>query len=190
MEEFETALSWLKAGGLSEILPEMILCGGPVLHDKLLALMEAVWREGEVFRDWRDAVIIPVPKKGNLQSCDNWWGICCREGDGSNYSGTASGDGWRVAARLAVWLSEGIRLCGHDFCGQAVDGEDKRIWGLTVYDFCWSEESLVFGRLIIRPYQLATCTNILPTDSRAVGLQYIRHDCQWTVIQSPVPSVI
>ena len=50
----------------------MILCGGPVLHDKLLALMEAVWREGEVFRDWRDAVIIPVPKKGNLQSCDNW----------------------------------------------------------------------------------------------------------------------
>ena len=41
----------------------------------LLTLMKAIWREGEVFQDWRDAVIIPVPKKGNLQSCDNWRGI-------------------------------------------------------------------------------------------------------------------
>ena len=43
------------------------------MRDKLL--LEAVWREGEVFRDWRDAVIVPVPKKGNLQPCDNWRGI-------------------------------------------------------------------------------------------------------------------
>ena len=28
-----------------------------------------------MFQDWRDPVIIPVPKKGNLQSCDNWRGI-------------------------------------------------------------------------------------------------------------------
>ena len=28
-----------------------------------------------MFRDWRDAVIVPVPKKGNLQSCENWRGI-------------------------------------------------------------------------------------------------------------------
>ena len=75
MEELKTALSRLKvrkAGGLSGILPEMILCGGPALHSRLLTLMEAVWREGEVFKDWKDAVIVPVPKKGNLQSCDNW----------------------------------------------------------------------------------------------------------------------
>ena len=43
------------------------------MRDKLL--LEAVWREGEVFRDWRDAVIGPVPKKGNPQPCDNWSGI-------------------------------------------------------------------------------------------------------------------
>ena len=75
MEELKTALSRLKvtkAGGLSGILPEMILCGGPALHSRLLTLMEAVWRKGEVFKDWKDAVILPVPKKGNLQSCDNW----------------------------------------------------------------------------------------------------------------------
>ena len=74
VEELETALSRLKvkkAGGLSGILPEMILCGGPTLHSRLLTLIEAVWREGEVFKDWKDAVIVPVPKKGNLKSCDN-----------------------------------------------------------------------------------------------------------------------
>ena len=74
MEELETALFQLKtskAGGLSETLPEMILCGGLVLRDKLLSLMKAVWKKAEVFRDWSDAVIVPVPKEGNLQSCDN-----------------------------------------------------------------------------------------------------------------------
>ena len=64
-----------KAGGLSGILPELVLCGGPVLLDRLLALMQIVWREGCVFKDWRDALIVPVPKKGDLQSCDNWCGI-------------------------------------------------------------------------------------------------------------------
>jgi len=28
-----------------------------------------------VFKDWRDALIVPVPKKGDLLSCDNWRGI-------------------------------------------------------------------------------------------------------------------
>ena len=25
--------------------------------------------------DWRDAEIVPIPKKGNLKLCDNWQGI-------------------------------------------------------------------------------------------------------------------
>ena len=28
-----------------------------------------------MFEDWRDALIVPVPKKGDLQFRDNWWGI-------------------------------------------------------------------------------------------------------------------
>ena len=28
-----------------------------------------------MFKDWRDALIVPVPKKGDLQFCDNWQGI-------------------------------------------------------------------------------------------------------------------
>ena len=47
----------------------------PCLHDKLRPLMQAVWRKGEVVGEWRNAVIVPVPKKGNLQSCDYWRAI-------------------------------------------------------------------------------------------------------------------
>ena len=63
MTELEDAMARLKtrkAGGLSGILPELVLCGGPVLLDRLLA---TVWRESCVFKkDWRDAMIVPVPK--------------------------------------------------------------------------------------------------------------------------------
>jgi len=46
-----------------------------VLQDRLLALMNDVWNEGRVVDAWRDALIVPVPKKGNSQSCVNWHGI-------------------------------------------------------------------------------------------------------------------
>lgn len=78
MKELEVAFSWLKmrkAGGLTGIVPELILYGGPVLQDRLLALIKGVWSESRVFSAWRDALIVPAPKKGNLQSCDNWCGI-------------------------------------------------------------------------------------------------------------------
>ena len=64
-----------KAGGLSGILQELVLCGGPVLLNRLLVLMQIVWREGCVFKDWRNALIVPVPKRDDLQSCYNWYGI-------------------------------------------------------------------------------------------------------------------
>ena len=38
-------------------------------------LMQDVWREGKVVDDWKDAVVVPIPKKGNLQLSDNWRGI-------------------------------------------------------------------------------------------------------------------
>ena len=69
-EELEVALSQLKirkADGLSAILLELILFGDSVLRDRLLAFMKDVWNEGRVFNAWRDALIVPVPKKANIQ---------------------------------------------------------------------------------------------------------------------------
>ena len=34
-----------------------------------------VWKEGMVPADWSDAVLIPIPNKGDLSQCDNWRGI-------------------------------------------------------------------------------------------------------------------
>ena len=37
--------------------------------------MELVWSTGSVPADWCNAVVVPVPKKGDLHSCDNLRGI-------------------------------------------------------------------------------------------------------------------
>ena len=41
----------------------------------LTELMNAVWEERCVSQEWANAIIIPIPKKGNLYCCDNWRGI-------------------------------------------------------------------------------------------------------------------
>ena len=37
--------------------------------------MHQVWEEERVPKDWADAILVPVPKVGNLTSCDNRRGI-------------------------------------------------------------------------------------------------------------------
>ena len=34
-----------------------------------------MWSSGSVVSDWRGAEIVPIPKKGDLKSPDNWRGI-------------------------------------------------------------------------------------------------------------------
>ena len=48
--------------------------GGAVLCDRLLGLMQVIWREGEEVADWKNAEIVPLPKKGDFHCCDNWRG--------------------------------------------------------------------------------------------------------------------
>ena len=77
-EELEAALAKMKrckAGGKTGILPELVLFGGTILWDRLLELMQVMWRKGEVVADWKNAAVVPTPKKGDLQHCDNWRGI-------------------------------------------------------------------------------------------------------------------
>ena len=79
-EELESALGKLKngrAGGESGILPEMLkaACEGKEVLELLLELAKDVWRERKVPSDWCDAVLVPIPKKGDLSRCDNCRGI-------------------------------------------------------------------------------------------------------------------
>ena len=64
-----------KAPGKNGILPEMVMgCGGEMLTH-IMDLFSTVWREGRVPAEWRDAILVPIPKKGDLLQCDNWRGI-------------------------------------------------------------------------------------------------------------------
>ena len=84
LEELMTALCKLKngkAGGSSNILPEMVKAAGEevTFQTLLLDLVHTVWEERIVPQDWPDATIIPIPKKGNLKLCANWRGIALLE---------------------------------------------------------------------------------------------------------------
>ena len=79
-EELEEAIGKLKngkAGGKSDILPEMVraACCEEEFLEMLLELIHQAWKEGRVPKDWVDAVLIPIPKKGDHTRCDNWRGI-------------------------------------------------------------------------------------------------------------------
>ena len=64
-----------KAAGESGILPEMVKHAGASFQDALLDLVHKVWQEGAVPQNWRDAGLVPIPKKGDPIQCDNWRGI-------------------------------------------------------------------------------------------------------------------
>ena len=66
-----------KAAGKSGILPEMIktACCDTYVFRTLLNLVHLIWKEGVVPQEWVDAVLVPISKKRNLKSCDNWKGI-------------------------------------------------------------------------------------------------------------------
>ena len=50
----------------------MIMCCDDEFLKQLLSLLHLVCREGSVPSDWVDAVLIPIPKKGDLCDCNNW----------------------------------------------------------------------------------------------------------------------
>ena len=43
--------------------------------DMLTELVSKVWSERRVPQEWVNAILVPIPEKGNLHSCDNWRGI-------------------------------------------------------------------------------------------------------------------
>ena len=79
-EELKKALVEMKngkVGGGSGILHEMLkaACCEDEFLDALMDLVEDVWRESCVPRDWSDVVLVPIPKKWDLSNCDIWRGL-------------------------------------------------------------------------------------------------------------------
>ena len=71
-------------------------------------------------RDWQDAVVFPIPKKGDLKQCDHWLGISLLDVVGKVLGRIVQGRlqviDEKNSSRVTEWVQERTWLCRHDFC--------------------------------------------------------------------------
>ena len=77
-EEIREAIKMLrngKAAGPDEIPAEAIKADLDTAVSVLHSLFGKIWEEGKVPAEWREGLIIKLPKKGDLRECSNYRGI-------------------------------------------------------------------------------------------------------------------
>ena len=65
----------LKAGkspGVGKIPSELLKNGGEVTTTVMTAICQKIWETKEWPKEWTQSLVIPVPKKGNLEQCQNY----------------------------------------------------------------------------------------------------------------------
>ena len=74
-EEVEAAVKALKMGksiGVDNISADLVQAGGEAMIDILTAICNKIWKTGEWPTTWTQTLVITLPKKGNLQLCQNY----------------------------------------------------------------------------------------------------------------------
>ena len=74
-EEVEIAVASLKKGQsarVDNIPAELVQAGGETMVDVLTEICNRIWRTGEWPTPWTQSLIMTLPKKGNLQLCQNY----------------------------------------------------------------------------------------------------------------------
>ena len=74
-DEVELAVRKLKKGksaGADNILGELIQAGGDPVISILTNMCNKIWQTGEWPTPWTQSLVITLPKKGNLQMCQNY----------------------------------------------------------------------------------------------------------------------
>ena len=74
-EEVEAAATLLKPGksaGVDSIPAELLQADGETMIDALLNICNKIWQTGEMPTSWTQSLVITLPKKGNLQQCQNY----------------------------------------------------------------------------------------------------------------------
>ena len=74
-EEVEIAVASLKKGksaGVDNIPANLFQAGGETMIDVLTEICNRIWRTGGWPTPWTQSLIITLPKKGNLQLCQNY----------------------------------------------------------------------------------------------------------------------
>ena len=74
-EEVATAVKALKKGktpGVDNIPAELIQAGGDSMIDTLTNICNKIWQTGQWPTPWTQSLIVTIPKKSNLQLCQNY----------------------------------------------------------------------------------------------------------------------
>ena len=61
-----------KSAGMDNIPAQLVQAGGEAMIDILTAICNKIWRTGEWPTTWTQSLVITLPKKGNLQLCQNY----------------------------------------------------------------------------------------------------------------------
>ena len=61
-----------KSAGVDNIPAELVQAGGEPMIDTLLSICNKIWQTGEWPTPWTKSMVITLPKKGNLQQCQNY----------------------------------------------------------------------------------------------------------------------
>ena len=74
-KEVEAAVQSLKKGksaGIENIPEELVQADGEDVITTLMAICNKIWQTGEWPTPWTQSLVITLPKKGNLQQCQNY----------------------------------------------------------------------------------------------------------------------
>ena len=74
-EEVEAAVKSLKKGksaGADNVPAELVQAGGEAMISALLTICNKIWQTGEWPTPWTQSLVITLPKKVNLQLCQNY----------------------------------------------------------------------------------------------------------------------
>ena len=61
-----------KSAGVDNIPAELVQAGGEDVITTLTTICNKIWQTGEWPKPWTQSLVITLPKKGNLQPCQNY----------------------------------------------------------------------------------------------------------------------
>ncbi|VDP50667.1 unnamed protein product [Schistosoma curassoni] len=90
IEELSMAIRQIKSGkaaGPDSIPAEALKADVPVTARILHILFNKIWYEEQVPKDWKEVLLVKIPKKGDLSHCDNYSGITLLSMPGKVFNG-------------------------------------------------------------------------------------------------------
>ena len=106
VDEIQKAVTNLKPGkacGLDNVLAEMLKAGGQIVIHFMNKLFNTISDKGIYPSEWAKAIIIPIHKKGNIHSVDNYRGVSLLCIISKCYTSVLN-------TRLYTWLEQNERI--------------------------------------------------------------------------------